>query len=75
MVWDTDVTTVSFIFSGGGGVGNVSTNALYDGTSKIVRLNVTTGFGNGRSVQISGLRFRNFTSGTEIGRASCRERV
>jgi hypothetical protein len=60
MQWDTDISTITRTMGGTGINGNVATGVTYDVTNKIVRIDVTADFSAGRSVQISGLRFRNF---------------
>jgi hypothetical protein len=55
--WDTSVSVVGISMSGSGAVSNLVPLANYEDGNRTVRLNVTTDFGSGSSVTVSGLAF------------------
>lgn len=59
MAWDTTDTTATI---GGAAASKVSTTVTYEGSNKILVLNVTSDFTAGDSITVSGLSFASFSA-------------
>jgi hypothetical protein len=59
MAWDTTDTTATI---GGSASGKVSTSVTYEGSNRILVLNVTSDFSAGDTIAVSGLSFSNFST-------------
>jgi len=59
MTWDTTDTTAAI---GGGASGKVSDSVTYEGSNKILVLNVTSDFSAGDAITVSGLSFTSFSA-------------
>jgi len=63
MEWDTSITTPAF---GGSASGKVGATVSYPSTSEML-IDVTTSFGAGDTLTISGVKYQNFTAPTKSG--------